>query len=171
MVTAAADHDAVVRAWCAGGDRDAAGFSGQSEPSIYFFINYFQSQFWRLSAKGSIERLTKQLAGTSMGSMILADGTTKKVAPGPIIAAATIFGFLFFSASIGQAVGSSWDRDLLVWLNSFAANHAYYAWELADNSLFRGFPIFFSLIACGSPTTAENDAAECWPGSLRPVWR
>jgi undecaprenyl-diphosphatase len=78
--------------------------------------------------------------------MILADGTQKKVAPGPIIAAAAIFGFLFFSASVSQAVGSSWDRDLLVWLNSFAANHTY-VWELANNSLFRGFPVFFSLVA------------------------
>jgi undecaprenyl-diphosphatase len=82
-----------------------------------------------------------------MGSMVLADGATKKAAPAPIIALATaIFGFLFFSARFSQAVGSSWDRDLLLWLNSFAASHRY-VWELANNSLFRGFPVFFSLVA------------------------
>jgi membrane-associated phospholipid phosphatase len=93
-----------------------------------------------------IEKLGKQLAGTSMGSMVLADGMTKKAAPAPIIAAAAIFGFLFFSVRFSQAVGSGWDRDLLLWLNSFAASHLY-VWELANNSLFRGFPVFFSLVA------------------------
>jgi membrane-associated phospholipid phosphatase len=44
-----------------------------------------------------------------------------------------------------QAVGSSWDRDLLLWFNSFAAGH-WYVWELANNALFRGFPVFFSLV-------------------------
>ena len=93
-----------------------------------------------------IEKLAKQLAGTSTGSMVLADGTTKKAAPAPIIAfAAAIFGLLFFYARFSQA-GSSWDRDLLLWLNSFAASHRY-VWELANNSLFRGFPVFFSLVA------------------------
>jgi len=93
-----------------------------------------------------IEKLAKQqLAGTSMGSMVLADGTTKKAAPALIIAAAVIFGFLFFSARFSQAVGS-WDRDLLLWLKSFAASH-WYVWELANNTLFRGFPVFFSLVA------------------------
>jgi membrane-associated phospholipid phosphatase len=93
-----------------------------------------------------IEKFAKQLAGTSVGSMVLADGTTKKAAPAPIIAAAAIFGFLFFSARFSQAVGDSWDRDLLLWLNSFAASHRY-VWELANNALFRGFPVFFSLAA------------------------
>ena len=82
-----------------------------------------------------------------MGSMILADGTPKKAAPAPIIAlAAAIFGLLFFYARFGQAVGSRWDRDLLLWLNSFAASHRY-VWELANNALFKGFPVFFSLVA------------------------
>src|SRR5579864_6595616 len=93
-----------------------------------------------------IEKLAKQLAGTSFGSMVLADGTTKKAAPAPIIVAAAIFGFLFFSVRFSQAVGSSWDRDLLLWLNSFAASH-WYVWELSNNALFRGFPIFFALVA------------------------
>jgi membrane-associated phospholipid phosphatase len=94
-----------------------------------------------------IEKLAKQLPGTSMGSMILADGTPKKAAPAPIIAlAAAIFGLLFFYARFGQAVGSGWDRDLLLWLNSFAASHRY-VWELANNALFKGFPVFFSLVA------------------------
>ena len=91
-----------------------------------------------------IEKLAKQLAGTSTGSMVLADGTTKRTAPAPIITAAAILGFLFFSAF--QAVGSRWDRDLLLWLNSFAASHRY-VWELANNALFKGFPVFFSLVA------------------------
>ena len=93
-----------------------------------------------------IEKRANQLAGTSMGSMVLADGATKRAAPAPIIAAAAIFGFLFFSARFSQAVGSSWDRDLLSWLNSFAASH-WYVWELSNNALFRGFPVFFPLVA------------------------
>lgn len=93
-----------------------------------------------------IEKLAKQPAGTSSGSMVAEDGTTKKAAPAPIIAAGAIFGFLFFSARFGQAVGGSWDRDLLLWLNSFAASHGH-VWELANNSLFRGFPVLFSLAA------------------------
>jgi undecaprenyl-diphosphatase len=86
------------------------------------------------------------LAGTSMDSMVSTDGAAMKKAAPPIIAAAAIFGFLFSSARFSQAVGSSWDRDLLLWLNSFAASRLY-VWELANNSLFRGFPIFFSIIA------------------------
>jgi hypothetical protein len=35
-----------------------------------------------------IGKLAKQLAGISVGSMVLADGTTKKAAPAPIIAPA-----------------------------------------------------------------------------------
>jgi len=90
-----------------------------------------------------IEKLAK-LPGTSLGSMVLADGI-RKASPAPIIAlAAAIFGFLFFSARFSQAVG--WDRDLLLWLNSFAATH-WYVWELANDPLFRGFPVFFSLVA------------------------
>lgn len=65
-------------------------------------------------------------------------------APALIIAAAAIFGFLFFSARFSQAVGGIWDRGLLLWLNSFAAGHRY-VWQLANNSFFRGFPVFFSL--------------------------
>ena len=84
-----------------------------------------------------IEKLAKQLAGTAMGSTVLADEM-----PPLISTAAAIFGFF----SVRLAVGSSWDRDLLLWLNSFAASHGY-EWELANNSLFRGFPIFFSLVA------------------------
>jgi undecaprenyl-diphosphatase len=80
-----------------------------------------------------------------MGSMVLADGTTKKAATASIIAAAAIFGFLFYSARFSQAVGGSWDRDLLLWLNTFAAHH--WMWTLANNSLFRGFPVFFSFVA------------------------
>jgi undecaprenyl-diphosphatase len=94
-----------------------------------------------------IEKLAKQLAGTSMGSIVLADGTINKAAPAPIIAlAAAIFGLLFFATRFSQAVDSSWDRELLLWLNSFAASR-WYVWELAGNSLFRGFPVFFSLVA------------------------
>ncbi|MCK1540696.1 phosphatase PAP2 family protein [Bradyrhizobium sp. 179] len=71
---------------------------------------------------------------------------TKKAALALIIVAAAIFGFLFFSARFSQAAGSSWDRDLLLWLNSLSASHEY-VWELANNSLFRGFPVFFSLVS------------------------
>ena len=78
-----------------------------------------------------IEKLAKQPTGTS--------------APVLIIAIAAIFGFLFFSARFSQAVGGIWDRDLLVLLNSFAASHRY-VWELTNNSLLRGFPVFFSLV-------------------------
>ena len=91
-----------------------------------------------------IERLARQLAGTSTGSLVVAAGTTKKAAPALIIAAAAIFGLLFFSAGFSQAVGGNWDRDLLLWLNSFAPGR-WYVYELANNPLFRGFPVFFSL--------------------------
>ncbi|MBR0824859.1 phosphatase PAP2 family protein [Bradyrhizobium manausense] len=76
--------------------------------------------------------------------MVSADGITKKAVPALIIAAAAVFGFLIFSARFSQAIGGIWDRDLLLWLNSFAASHQY-VWQLANNSLFRGFPVFFSL--------------------------
>jgi membrane-associated phospholipid phosphatase len=92
------------------------------------------------------KKLAKQLAGTPGGSMVLADGTTKKAAPAFIITSAAIFGLLFFSARSSHAVIGNWDRALLLWHNSFAADHGY-AWELASNPLFRGFPIFFSLVA------------------------
>ena len=38
------------------------------------------------------------------------------------------------------------DRDILLALNSFAGGNPH-LWELANNSLFRGFPLFFSLTA------------------------
>jgi len=38
------------------------------------------------------------------------------------------------------------DEDILLTLNSFAGGNAH-LWELANNSLFRGFPLFFSLPA------------------------
>lgn len=37
------------------------------------------------------------------------------------------------------------DKEVLLTLNSFAAGHKTF-WELANNSLFRGFPLFFSLV-------------------------
>ena len=112
-----------------------------------------------------IEKLAKQLAGTSIGTMVLADGTTKKATLAPIIAAAAIFGFLFFSVRFSQAVGSSWDRDLLLWLNSFAASH-WYVWELSNNALFRGFPIFFSLVALWSGDGSKERRSRMLAGFL-----
>ena len=38
------------------------------------------------------------------------------------------------------------DRDILLTLNSFGGANKH-LWELANNSLFRGFPVFFSLPA------------------------
>lgn len=38
------------------------------------------------------------------------------------------------------------DRDILLTLNSFGGANKH-LWELANNSLFRGFPVFFSLAA------------------------
>ena len=65
---------------------------------------------------------------------------TKKTLSAPMVAlAAAIFGLLFFSSRFSGAAGGIWDRDLLLWANSFAASNLY-IWELADNSLFRGFP-------------------------------
>ena len=89
-----------------------------------------------------------------MGSIVLANGTgglgarpTKKTLSASIMAlAAAIFGLQFFSASFSLTLGGIWDRDLLLWLNSFAASSLYLS-QLFDNSLFRGFPIFFSLVA------------------------
>src|SRR5690348_4499535 len=43
-------------------------------------------------------------------------------------------------------VGSNWDQALLLKLNTIAGGHAY-IYDFADNALFRGFPIFFSLVA------------------------
>src|SRR5882757_7359799 len=42
---------------------------------------------------------------------------------------------------------SNLDRDLLLALNSLAGNDTRYIWSLANNDLFRGFPIFFPLVA------------------------
>jgi membrane-associated phospholipid phosphatase len=88
-----------------------------------------------------------------MGSIVLANGTgglgarpTKKTLSASIMAlAAAIFGLQFFSASFSLTLGGIWDRDLLLWLNSFTGR--LYIWELANNTLFRGFPIFFSIVA------------------------
>jgi membrane-associated phospholipid phosphatase len=38
------------------------------------------------------------------------------------------------------------DRDLLLILNSLAGSDTLYIWELANNALFRGAPVFFPLI-------------------------
>jgi undecaprenyl-diphosphatase len=39
------------------------------------------------------------------------------------------------------------DQQLLLTLNSLAGSDTYPIWKLANNALFRGFPIFFSLVA------------------------
>jgi len=39
------------------------------------------------------------------------------------------------------------DRDLLLALNSLAGSDTRYIWSLGNNDLFRGFPVFFTLIA------------------------
>jgi membrane-associated phospholipid phosphatase len=39
------------------------------------------------------------------------------------------------------------DRDLLLTLNSLAGSDTLYVWRLGNNDLFRGFPVFFPLIA------------------------
>lgn len=96
----------------------------------------------------------EQKASSSMGSMVLTDGAggpgarpTKTTLSAPIIAlAAATFGLLFLSARFSGALGGIWDRDLLLWLNSFAPRNLY-VWELANNRSFRGLPITFSLVA------------------------
>ena len=44
-------------------------------------------------------------------------------------------------------ISGNWDRELLLTLNSFVGSDSRYLWQLANNALFRGFPIFFSLVA------------------------
>lgn len=44
-------------------------------------------------------------------------------------------------------MSGNWDRELLRALNSFVGSDALYLWQLANNQLFRGFPLFFSLVA------------------------
>jgi membrane-associated phospholipid phosphatase len=39
------------------------------------------------------------------------------------------------------------DRDLLLSLNSLAGSERLYIWTLSNNNLFRGFPVFFTLVA------------------------
>jgi membrane-associated phospholipid phosphatase len=39
------------------------------------------------------------------------------------------------------------DRDLLLAFNSLAGSDTRYIWSLANNDLFRGFPVFFPLVA------------------------
>jgi membrane-associated phospholipid phosphatase len=98
--------------------------------------------------------LAEQQAGSSMGSMVLTDGAgglgarpTKKTLSATIIAlAAATFGLLFFARFSG-ALGGIWDRDLLLWLNSFAPSSNLYVWEVGNNREFRGLPITFSLVA------------------------
>ncbi|RXH41006.1 PA-phosphatase [Bradyrhizobium zhanjiangense] len=40
-----------------------------------------------------------------------------------------------------------WDQELLRSLNSFGGSESRYLWELVNNELVRGFPLFFALIA------------------------
>jgi hypothetical protein len=42
---------------------------------------------------------------------------------------------------------NGWDEELLRSLNSFGGSESRYLWELGNNQLFRGFPVFFALIA------------------------
>jgi membrane-associated phospholipid phosphatase len=44
-------------------------------------------------------------------------------------------------------LSGSLDRDLLLALNSFAGSDTRYIWSLANNELFRGFPVYFPLVA------------------------
>jgi membrane-associated phospholipid phosphatase len=44
-------------------------------------------------------------------------------------------------------ISGNWDRELLLTLNSFVGSDSRSLWQLANNQLFRGFPIFFSLVA------------------------
>ncbi|WP_245474115.1 phosphatase PAP2 family protein [Bradyrhizobium zhanjiangense] len=76
------------------------------------------------------------------------DRMSKSTSFAPAVAlAAAIFGLPLLAARFSGTVSGAWDRDLLLRLNSFAATDSLYVWELANNSLFRGFPIFFSMLA------------------------
>jgi membrane-associated phospholipid phosphatase len=44
-------------------------------------------------------------------------------------------------------ISGNWDRELLLTLNSLAGSDTLYMWQLSNNPLFRGFPLFFSLVA------------------------
>lgn len=44
-------------------------------------------------------------------------------------------------------VSWNWDEDLLLTLNSFAEADRLALWELAGNPIFRGFPVFFAIVA------------------------
>jgi len=62
----------------------------------------------------------------------------------------TLWRFQVPMNSIATAVADL-DRVILLTLNAFAGGNSH-VWELANNSLFRGFPLFFSLAAlwfCG----------------------
>src|SRR3954466_9642176 len=99
--------------------------------------------------------LAKSQARSSVLPTIPAEGTDAAsdrsskgtVSVSTIALAAAIFGLQFSAARFSETASGVWDRDLLLRLNSFAATASLYVWELANNSLFRGFPIFFSLLA------------------------
>jgi membrane-associated phospholipid phosphatase len=44
-------------------------------------------------------------------------------------------------------LSGDWDREVLLTLNSLAGSDTLYVWDLANDSLFRGAPIFFALVA------------------------
>ncbi|WP_081492508.1 MULTISPECIES: phosphatase PAP2 family protein [Bradyrhizobium] len=99
--------------------------------------------------------LAKNHARSSLLSVIPAagtgavwDGLSKSTFSALIIAlAAAIFGLQFSAARFSETASGIWDRDLLLRLNSLAATDSLHIWELDNNSLLRGSPIFFSLLA------------------------
>jgi undecaprenyl-diphosphatase len=52
-----------------------------------------------------------------------------------------------FNPTGGSMLSGNLDQQLLLALNSLAGSDTYPIWKLANNALFRGFPIFFSLVA------------------------
>jgi hypothetical protein len=66
-------------------------------------------------------------------------------------------------------ISGNWDLKLLLALNSLVGSNGLYIWDLANNALVRGFPIFFAWSRYGFPAIAENGVAGCWPGCLQSV--
>lgn len=53
-------------------------------------------------------------------------------------------------------LGGNWDRELLLILNSWAGADTLFIWKLGNNDFFRGFPIFFAVVALWFSTSCEK---------------
>jgi membrane-associated phospholipid phosphatase len=58
------------------------------------------------------------------------------------------------------------DRDLLLALNSLAGSDTLYIWRLGNNDLFRGFPVFFPLVALWFSGDCEKRRSRMLAGLL-----